>query len=91
MEGGVCNTLKVSLKQDGVDVIDRLTSFLELGIIVVEVSMNDVYVAILLDGPKCSGNGLAVEGGKLHDGFVHERNNICQFAVDNDLVVLSVG
>ena len=82
------------------DIIDGLTLGLELDIVVIEVSMNAVYVTILLDcilhelveiGPKCGNGGLAVEGSKPHDGFVHERSNDFLFAIDNEFVVLSIG
>ena len=66
----------------------------------IEVSMNAVYVTILLDcilhelievGPKCGNGCLAVRGGKPRDGFVHERSNDFWFTVDNEFVVLSIG
>jgi hypothetical protein len=51
MESGIRDTLKASLEEDGVDVdvVNRLTVDLELGMVLIEVSVNVIDAAILLD------------------------------------------
>eukprot|EP00804_Cyclotella_cryptica_P030726 CCRYP_009135-RA/>CCRYP_009135-RA protein AED:0.38 eAED:0.46 QI:0/0.25/0.2/1/0/0/5/85/141 len=46
MEGSVRNTLKVSIEEYGVDIVNRLAAGLELGIVVVESQLAEV-------GPEC--------------------------------------
>eukprot|EP00804_Cyclotella_cryptica_P025737 CCRYP_002935-RA/>CCRYP_002935-RA protein AED:0.21 eAED:0.21 QI:163/1/1/1/0.33/0/4/437/175 len=100
MEGSVRNALKVSIEEYGVDIVNRLTVGLELGIVVVEVSVNLVDVAIFSDciksqlaeiDPECGNSCLAVEGGKPHDSFVHEWCDGFCFAIDNEFIVLTIG
>jgi hypothetical protein len=51
MESDIQDTLKASLEEDGVDVdvINRLTADLALGIVLIEVSGNVIDAVILLD------------------------------------------
>ena len=78
------------------DIFHRWTSCLELGIIVIEISINAVFVAILPGcilhelvkvGSKCSHGCLVIKGGKSHDN-VHERSNNLGFSIHNECVVL---
>ena len=78
MECVIRNTLQEIFKELGVHIIDRLSSCLELHIVLVEVSMNLVEVAILLDRvlhkfmQVCSKNsdcGISIKSGQSHDGF----------------------
>ncbi len=49
MKGGIKNTLQVSFEEDGVYIINQLSSCIELGIVLIEVSVDFINVAILID------------------------------------------
>ena len=82
------------------NVVQRLTSCLELSIVLIEVSANVIDVDILLECifcelvnvcSKCSNDNLAIEGGKYHYSFVHERREDLEFSIDGDFIILAIG
>lgn len=100
MDWGLKDAQKVSIKQDSVDIVNRLTLHYELGTILIKVDVHLIDVAIFLDcvlcelmkvGHKVSNSSLAIKIGSPHHFLVHERCNYIRFVIYGDYVILLIG
>ena len=99
MECGIWDAQKISIEEYGVNIINRLTLGLELGIILIKVCVYLINVAVLLDcklceltkicPERCIG-GIAIKSGQHHDRLVHERGNYLELSVDSDFIIFAI-